>query len=177
MYKNKKMNKSKLNFLHRPLSVIPVALFALFIIGFGSFSFASAKDPGNLHAFPAGDWALALSDQELGEIRGGISGVSFEVFAIWFAEVSSLDDPTNGLILDPVIAGSVGGPVSQPFGISNGEVNLITEIGDFNGGSGIFQIVQVPGSENIINNNLFISITVNGAAIGQLPLGGSLLGL
>jgi len=172
-----KMNKSKLNFLHRPLSVIPVALFALFIIGFSSFSLASAKEPGTLHAFPAGDWALALSDQELGEIRGGIRGVNFEVFAMWFAEVSSLDDPTNGLILSPVIAGSVGGLIGQPFGISNGEVNLITEIGDFNGGSGIFQIVQVPGSNNIINNNLFINITLDGAAIGQLPLGGSLLGL
>jgi len=168
------MNKSKLNFVQRPLSVIPMALLALFIIGFGSFSLASAKEPGTLHAFPASDWALALSDQELGEIRGGITGVSFEVFAIWFAEVSSLDDPTNGLILDPVIAGSVG-DVSQPFGINNGEVNLITEIGDFNGGSGIFQIVQVPGSNNIINNNLFINITLDGAAIGQLPLGGSLL--
>lgn len=172
-----KMNKSKLNFLHRPLSVIPVALFALFIIGFSSFSLASAKEPGILHAFPAGDWALALSDQELGEIRGGIRGVSFEVFAMWFAEVSSLDDPTNGLILSPVIAGSVGGLIGQPFGINNGQVNLITEIGDFNGGSGIFQIVQVPGSNNIINNNLFINITLDGAAIGQLPLGGSLLGL
>jgi small ligand-binding sensory domain FIST len=137
---------------------------------------ASAKEPGTLHAFPAGDWALALSDQELGEIRGGIRGVSFEVFAMWFAEVSSLDDPTNGLILSPVIAGSVGGLIGQPFGINNGEVNLITEIGDFNGGSGIFQIVQVPGSNNIINNNLFINITLDGAAIGQLPLGGSLLG-
>ncbi len=174
---NNKVNKSKVNFVQRPLLVIPTALLALFFIGFGSFSLASAKEPGILHAFPAGDWALALSDQELGEIRGGISGVSFEVFAMWFAEVSSVDDPTNGLILEPVIAGSVGGPVSQTFGISNGEVNLITEIGDFNGGSGIFQIVQVPGSENIINNNLFINITVNGAAIGQLPLGGSLLGL
>jgi len=171
-----KMNKSKLNFLHRPLSVIPVALFALFIIGFCSFSLASAKEPGTLYAFPAGDWALALSDQELGEIRGGIRGVSFEVFAMWFAEVSSLDDPTNGLILRPVIAGSVGGLIGQPFGINNGQVNLITEIGDFNGGSGIFQIVQVPGSNNIINNNLFINITLDGAAIGQLPLGGSLLG-
>ena len=171
-----KMNKSKLNFLHRPLSVIPVALFALFIIGFCSFSLASAKEPGTLYAFPTGDWALALSDQELGEIRGGIRGVNFEVFAMWFAEVSSLDDPTNGLILSPVIAGSVGGLIGQPFGINNGQVNLITEIGDFNGGSGIFQIVQVPGSNNIINNNLFINITLDGAAIGQLPLGGSLLG-
>jgi len=174
-----KMNKSKLNFVQRPFAVIPTALLALFIISFCSFSLASAKEPGTLHAFPAGDWALALSDQELGEIRGGIRGMSFEVFAMWFAEVSSLDDPTNGLTLRPVIGGSVGNPggvASQPFGISNGEVNLITEIGDFNGGSGIFQIVQVPGSENIINNNLFINITVDGAAIGQLPLGSSLLG-
>jgi hypothetical protein len=174
-----KMNKSTLNFVQRPLAVISTALLALFIIGFGSFSLASAKEPGTLHAFPASDWALALSDQELGAIRGGVAGVSFEVFSLWFAEVSKQGDLTDGLVIQPVVAGSVGNPggvSSQPFGINNGEVNLITEIGNFNGGSGIFQIVQVPGSDNIINNNLFINITVNGGEFGQLPLGSDFLG-
>jgi hypothetical protein len=174
---NNKVNKSKVNFVQRPLFVIPTALLALFFIGFGSFSVASAKEPGTFHAFPAGDWALALSDQELGEIRGGVGGVSFEAFSLWFA--GKQGDPIDGLILRPVIAGSVGNPggvSSQPFGINNGEVNLITEIGNFNGGSGIFQILQVPGSNNIINSGIFINITVNGGEIGQLPLGGIFFG-
>ena len=48
-------------------------------------------------------------------------------------------------------------PVTSSSGT---EVKSLALIGGFNGANGIFQINQVPGSNNIIENNLIINITV-----------------
>ncbi|MDF2954151.1 MAG: hypothetical protein OD816_001396 [Thermodesulfobacterium sp.] len=49
----------------------------------------------------------------------------------------------------------------DPVASSSGtDAKSLALIGGFNGANGIFQINQVPGSNNIIENNLIINITV-----------------
>jgi hypothetical protein len=33
-------------------------------------------------------------------------------------------------------------------------------VGDFQGASGVFQIIQSPGSYNVLNNNLWVAVTI-----------------
>jgi hypothetical protein len=107
--------------------------------------------------------AVVLADDQISEVRGGFSGLDFSVF--FSGHVDSLGQ-TEGQFM----AGSNALQVPEPvFGISNGQVNIQTHIGDFQGASGIFQIAQVPGNFNVVNQNMFIQINLlNPNTIGQL---------
>ena len=74
------------------------------------------------------------------------------------------------LVEGQLLAGSNGAAVPAPtFGISDGQVNIQTHIGEFQGASGIFQIAQVPGNFNVVNQNMFIQINlVEPSSVGQI---------
>jgi len=57
-------------------------------------------------------------------------------------------DSNSNFSADPVVS------------VSGTNVRSIALIGGFNGANGVFQINQVPGSNNIIENNLIINITI-----------------
>ncbi len=98
--------------------------------------------------------AELAKEESLQEIRGGYMGVYFQVVFTGFWDnlghsVSILEGDSNSdFSVDPVASSS------------GTDVKSLALIGGFNGANGIFQINQVPGSNNIIENNLIINITV-----------------
>lgn len=109
---------------------------------------------GTLGLAPIGDWAQAISDAEMADLRGGFGGLAFSVFfSGGFDKIGNaqgqLDVGTNGLAVPP-----------PEYALAGDQVSIRTEIGNFQGASGIFQIAQVPGDYNIVNNNLFVQIAV-----------------
>ena len=107
--------------------------------------------------------AVALPDDQISEVRGGVGGLDFSMF--FSGHVDSLGQAEGQLL-----AGSNGVAIPEPtFGISDGQVNIQTHIGEFQGASGIFQIAQVPGNFNVVNQNMFIQINlVEPSSVGQL---------
>ncbi len=116
---------------------------------------------------------IRLSDTEMDHIRGGYAGFSFG-----FTFTGYWDN--TGQIAGTLVAnGNAGGspPVNGPGGtttqvnntpvsetkaqLTNGNpVSMQAYLGNFNGARGIFQIVQSPGSYNVIHNNLTVQITI-----------------
>lgn len=109
---------------------------------------------------PSDEWATPLSEPEMSGIRGGFNGLAFNVmFSGYYTNVGQIEgslavDTTGALATGPV-------PTPTPTAtVQNGQVNISTSVGNFNGSSGIFQITQVPGNFNVVNNNLFVQIAM-----------------
>lgn len=131
-----------------------------------------AAGTGTLALMPEDAFGAPLSDTELSGYRGGFNGLAFSVFFTGFFD--NLGNVAGSLVTN------TGGTTSAPpptFSNQNGQVQIQTVIGNFQGAQGIFQIAQVPGSFNIVNNNLFIQIAIINVGSGlQLPSLMSLLG-
>ena len=111
---------------------------------------------GNLEKAPADTWATPLSDAELENVRGGFSGLAFNVFFTGFFD--NLGNTAGNLTVND---GGATTPAPPPnFSVQDGQVRISTVIGNFGGANGIFQIAQVPGSFNVVHNNLFVQIAV-----------------
>ena len=141
------------------------ALFAEIELALGVDA-SSAAVEGVLHA-------EALREQDMGELRGGFAGLAFSVFF----EGSFHNDGAETGFLDVNTNGSSPAP-SGAFSSGDGEVRISASIGEFAGASGIFQIAQVPGNFNVVNNNLFVQIALINLVEGsQMPSLQSLFGV
>ena len=128
---------------------------AVLLAGLISVTPAMAMERGTLGKIPGASWATPVSDRELGNMRGGFGGLAFSV--AFTGTVDNVGNVQGFLSVDP---GATQNAPPPTFSNSNGQVNIQTSIGNFEGASGIFQITQVPGSFNVVNNNLFIQIAV-----------------
>ncbi len=105
-------------------------------------------------------WAEPLSDDEMGELRGGYAGFAFNV--IMSGTIAELTDPGNVTSAPP-----------PNITVENGMVNLQTAVGSFNGASGVFQIANLENSSfNVVNQNMFVQIAIidvaNAAAVPSI---------
>jgi len=148
---------------------------------------------GTLALMSGEEWGTPLSDAEMEGIRGGFNGVAFSVFFTGFFDKVgkasgnlfvntpfplATPPPPAAVAASPPpvpapIAASTPIPAPSPtIGVDEGQIRIMTSIGDFKGANGIFQITQVPGSFNVVNNQLFVQIAVvnvmHGAAIPTL---------
>ncbi len=91
--------------------------------------------------------AQAVDEGELDEMRGAYMGMSFSVVfeGYWDTLGNSFYE-------------TQGEPASAPSLPSN--VRIEASVGGFYGARGVFQIVQVPGSNNIIDTDLIINISI-----------------
>lgn len=119
---------------------------------------ADVSGAGNLGLLPDAAWATPLDEEDLGEMRGGYMGIAF---SIWMQ--GSIEDLTGTMgdggvtVVEPTTAV----PPDLTFTSLDGDVQLGTVISDnFQGASGIFQIVSVPGSNVSVTNILNIQVTV-----------------
>lgn len=103
---------------------------------------------GTLDLMPQQSWAKPLTESEISDLRGGFRGIAFSAFVTVENLQSDLTGTINASAEPPIIT------------TNNGQVQIQTVIGSFVGATGIFQIAQVPGNFNIVNNNLFIQIFV-----------------
>lgn len=108
---------------------------------------------GTLSLMPEQSWAKLMTESEISELRGGFRGIAFSAFVT----VENLQGDLNGTINT-----SAPPPLIT---VNNDQVQIQTVVGNFVGTSGIFQIAQVPGNFNIVNNNLFIQIFVGDLAV------------
>ncbi|MFI4975127.1 MAG: hypothetical protein ACHP84_11360 [Caulobacterales bacterium] len=85
-----------------------------------------------------------MDNKEMGEARGGFDGVAFGIFL-------------NGTITQQV-------PPTLPPGITvtttPNSIQVIGAFGNFAGANGIFQLTNVNGNFNVINNNIIINVIV-----------------
>lgn len=120
----------------------------------------SPRAEGTLALLPDEKWATRLTDDEMAELRGGFNGFSFAVY--FLGGIENMGPVQGGVAIDPAGVTPAPGPLIDPNGNS-----ISTQIGSFQGFSGIAQIAIVPGSNNFVQNNMFIQINViNGTATG-----------
>ncbi len=126
---------------------------------------AVAAERGNLDLFPSLAWATQLPDEQLSDRRGGVGDLAFSVF---FA--GSID---NLGTLNGSLNVNTGGttPASSPTVTTTGNQATISNIvGNFGGASGVFQLTQVPGSFNVVNNTMVVQIAlITVGSTSQIP--------
>lgn len=126
---------------------------------------AVAGERGNLDLFPSLAWAAPVPDEQLADRRGGIGGLAFSVF--FTGTVDNLGNLQGSLNVNPGAGTTLGSPTVTTTGT---QATVTATLGNFQGGSGIFQLTQVPGSMNIVNNTLIVQIAlVTVASAGQIP--------
>lgn len=110
----------------------------------------------------------AINEKEMNSLRGTYMGFNFSVlFEGWWDTLGNYNATlvTGG---NTGTAGSIA-KASLPEGT---QVNIQASVGDLGGSKGIFQITQVPGSGNIVTNNMIVNIQiiqVLGNTIQNLP--------
>ena len=127
-------------------------------------AWARATTTSTLAQMPGGAWRKHLQESDMGELRGGFRGITFSAFMT----IENLNGDLTGT-LDPLAP-------PPNFAVNNDEVQIQTVVGNFVGTHGIFQIAQVPGDYNIVNNNLFVQIFVNDL-LSLAPAPSSLVGV
>ena len=132
----------------------------------------SAAGGGTLGLTPSTAWSILLPDAALETIRGGFFGMAFSVFFQgFFDNVGNASGTVNFSAVAPVNTG--GSSLPAAVGIAaNEQVMVFAGVGNLNGVSGILQITQVPGSNNVVHNNLFVQIAIinvqNAASLSNL---------
>jgi len=141
---------------------MPRWIVALVLALGGVLPAPGARTEGTLDLLPNGKWATRLTDEEMGELRGGFNGFSFAVY--FFGGIEGLGSVQGGIAGDTTGVNPAPPPVLDPNGNS-----ISTQIGSFQGFSGIAQIAIVPGSNNFVQNNLFLQINVINGTLTSLP--------
>ena len=112
-----------------------------------------------------GNLGPALVDDELDEMRGGYSGFFFGVnFSGYWDTVGDVSGALvyggNAPGISPVLHDVTIANDTPGQGVPDNGAVVQAYVGNFRGASGIFQISQSPGSNNIIQNNLTVQITL-----------------
>lgn len=150
-------------------SVVVLIGFLVFIVS----PAPAAAGGGTLGMTPSTAWSMLLSDTDLENIRGGFFGMAFSVFFQgFFDNLGNAAGRLNFSAVAPVNTGGTTGPPAPVVGVGNDQVRLFAGVGNLNGVSGILQINQVPGSNNVVHNNLFVQIAIinvqNNASLSNL---------
>jgi hypothetical protein len=110
----------------------------------------AALADGTLDLAPDAAWATPLSDNEMGELRGGFNGMSFNIAFTGF--ITDLGPVEGNFQLE--------GAEPPTFDLAATDALISTQIGSFSGFNGIAQIQIVPGNFNFVQQNLFIQVVL-----------------
>ena len=93
----------------------------------------------------------SIADDDLGDMRGGFGGIAFSViFGGSIANTAADSSLPNGL------------EVAQS---DNNRVAITGALGSFAGANGAFQLTNIEGDNNVVNQSLTINVAIiNGAA-------------
>ncbi len=142
---------------NKSMSIAIITMFSFMLILLASVnipaSFASSDDLVDLTGVV--EQAEHVSDEEMSELRGGyIADIYFSLYfdSRWKKSEDAPDyDPADPSQVEySILSGS----------IQSGDVQIQASVGGFNNSSGIFLITQVPGSYNIIHNNMIIQLAI-----------------
>ena len=124
-----------------------IAVAALTLAPFGSAVAGLSDESLNL-AFETtvAERAELVPDAHLAELRGGVGGVKFSVyFAGEMDRATSNGSIPEGMTVD----------TSQ-----NDSVQITSGLGNFGGANGVFQLTEVNGSMNVINNTMVVNVAI-----------------
>lgn len=131
---------------------------------------AVGADRGTMHLAPDQQWAEAIPEKKLGNVRGGFRGLAFSAFMTAFVENQ------NGN-LSGSTGGTTPGPSTVNTDVQNGQVSISAAVGFTGNLSGVFNVVQVPGSYNVVNSTLSVQVAVINVVKGaQVPTLSSIFG-
>ena len=133
--------------------IICTVLFILFLFSPSGVSAQDLKFLGN-----------EMINSELDQVRGGFSGFYFGVsFTGYFDTLGNISGSLtyNGGVSEqlsdsPDLPTSYGDTAS----ITGDGVAIRAYVGNIEGASGIFQIIQSPGSYNVLQNNMIVQLTI-----------------
>ncbi len=120
-----------------------------------------------------GQELIALGESQLADMRGGYLGFYFAITFRGF-----WDTQGNRWADVDYEAGFDGDTQSGQVTLSSTDDNSSDDnlqfqttavLGSFNGGEGVFQVNQVPGSNNIVTNGLIVNLTVYNVSESQAP--------
>ena len=123
---------------------------------------ADERGPGGtLGLAPSASWAMPMTDEEMGELRGGFMGLAFSV--MFNGMFDSLTGTTTGdLVVSTDGTTTVGGTTIESAQVTDGvaTARLRAHVGEFNGTSGFFQIGQLIGDNSILHNEMIVNISI-----------------
>lgn len=118
----------------------------------------------------------AVNEIEMDGMRGGYMGYSFSVvFQGWWdslGNASALLQGGGSVAGNPGTTANASGAIPTNNLPANTAVNIQATVGNMGAAKGIFQITQVPGSNNLVNNTLNVNINiiqVLGNSLSNLP--------
>ncbi len=132
----------------------------IFVILFFFFPFS----PSGTAAQDSKLSGVEMTNPELDQIRGGFSGFYFGVsFNGYFDTLGNVAGSLtyNGGVGEQ-LSESPTLPVSQgdTANLTGNGVAIKAYVGNIDGASGIFQIVQSPGNYNVLQNNMIVQLTI-----------------
>ena len=148
-----------------------LSIAAAMVLAF-AVSPAASGETGTMDLMPSGEWAKVMPDKELATKRGGFFNLAFSAMLTVQAQNGTSTTggdvtPTTGAVL----------PNATQLGVQNGQVQVSAFVGSLQNVSGILNIVQVPGSYNVVNTQLTVQISViNVLNAAQIPALSSLFG-
>ena len=122
-----------------------------------------------MHLMPDKQWARAIPEKSLGEVRGGFRGLAFSAFLTAFVENRNGDLSGS--------ADTSAAPSTVNTNVQNGQVSISAAVGFTGNLNGVFNVVQVPGSYNVVNSTLNVQVAIINVAKGaQIPTLSSIFG-
>lgn len=106
---------------------------------------SASPDAALADAFGDDSGFKPMTKAEMSDARGGLDGIAFGIFL-------------SGTLNAPQSTPLPPGVTVTPLG--SGQVQIIGGIGNLAGANGIFQITNVIGDMNVINNNIIINVTI-----------------
>lgn len=132
---------------------------------------AVAEGPGILSTGNLALLGAPLSDEALGGVRGGFMGLAFSVFFTGFV-ANPGGDIAGDLTVSTSSPDTANGLTTANFGQGDSaQVRIATISGTaFGGSSGLFHIVQVPGSNNHVVSTVNVEVVlVNVPSAAAVP--------
>lgn len=116
---------------------------------------------------------VALGESQLEDMRGGYLGFYFAITfkGFWDTQGNKWAQVDYDAGFDGDNQSGQVTLTSAGDGSSDDNLQFQTTavLGSFNGGEGVFQVNQVPGSNNIVTNGLIVNLTVYNVAESQAP--------
>lgn len=170
MYNRRKFsNRSIVVFL-----ICVAGFFALCTPVYGSDEWTGLEEQG----------LVTLGESQMADMRGGYLGFHFAITFSGFWDTKGNqwadidydagfngDSQSGQITLSSADAGtSSDGTTASGDGTSDGaQFTAKAILGGFNGGQGLFQVNQVPGSDNIVANSLILNLTIYNVSESQAP--------
>ncbi len=104
-----------------------------------------------------------MTNTELDQVRGGFSGFYFGVsFSGYFDTLGNVSGSLayNGGVGELSDSPALPTPQGDTASLAGDGVAIKAYVGNIDGASGIFQIVQSPGNYNVLQNNMIVQLTI-----------------